>query len=243
MKYLYLVFIVAFYNSIEAQQYGSLVYRISSEKLISQKENSIVKEKFISMMNSMSGLRDSLFFNLDFNNKESLFYLDKKKNIGISNEKGYNAILRSHGSSRFYRNDSILIEEINSDALYLVNYPPDIYKWQITKEKKKINEFVCFKATVEIKCRSIVRGDYIKVIEAWYCPEIPINLGPLNYGGLPGLICELKDEKLTYYLYSINLGNKPIIKKPHKGKKVSRDEYYKMLPHITRENFNEYIGN
>ena len=33
------------------------------------------------------------------------------------------------------------------------------------------------------------------VITAWYTPEIPVNQGPRNYWGLPGLILEVNDGK------------------------------------------------
>jgi GLPGLI family protein len=32
-------------------------------------------------------------------------------------------------------------------------------------------------------------------ITAWYTPEIPVNQGPENYWGLPGLILEINDGK------------------------------------------------
>jgi GLPGLI family protein len=245
MKYFYLViFCFFFINSNHSQNNGTIIYRIVSEELKPLENDSQVKQKFMKMMNSMSRLRDSLFFNLDFNNNESLFYLDKNKNIGISNEKGYNAILRSFGSSKYYRNNKLLIEEINSDRLYLISSSTNIFQWKITKETKKINNYLCFKAITHVKTKSIVKGNYTKVVEAWYCPEIAINLGPKNYGGLPGLIFELKEGKLIYYLYSININPKEdiIINKPNKGKVATREEYNEMLPHITKDNFNQYIG-
>lgn len=245
MRYTYLIIFFLFFNFFEGQTSGTLIYRITSEESKSNEENSQHMQGFFSFMNSLDRLRDSLFFNLDFNDKESIFFLDKKKNIGISNEKGYNVILKSHGSSRYYRNDEerLLIEELNSDALYLIKSSVDSCKWQITKEMKKINNYACFKAIAKVKSKSPMKGEHIKEVEAWYCPEIAINLGPLNYGGLPGLIVELKDRKFTYYLYSINLNSNPIIERPFKGKVVTKEQYYNMIPHITRENFNEYIGN
>lgn len=65
------------------------------------------------------------------------------------------------------------------------------------------------------------------VITAWYSPEIPINQGPENYWGLPGLILEVNDGK-TIVLCSkvvLNTKEKTEIKKPTKGKKVTQAEY------------------
>jgi GLPGLI family protein len=65
------------------------------------------------------------------------------------------------------------------------------------------------------------------VITAWYTPEIPINQGPENYWGLPGLILEVNDGRTTILCSKIvlNVKEKTIIKAPAKGKVVSQKEY------------------
>jgi GLPGLI family protein len=65
------------------------------------------------------------------------------------------------------------------------------------------------------------------VITAWYCPEIPVNQGPENYWGLPGLILEVNDGK-TVILCSklvLNSKEKVEIKPVSKGKEVTQKEY------------------
>ena len=64
-------------------------------------------------------------------------------------------------------------------------------------------------------------------ITAWYSPEIPINQGPENYWGLPGLILEVTDGR-TILLCSkvvLNTKEKAEIKAPTKGKKVTQAEF------------------
>ena len=64
-------------------------------------------------------------------------------------------------------------------------------------------------------------------ITAWYCPEIPVNQGPENYWGLPGLILEVNDGK-TVILCSklvLNSKDKVEIKPASKGKEVTQKEY------------------
>jgi len=64
-------------------------------------------------------------------------------------------------------------------------------------------------------------------ITAWYSPEIPINQGPENYWGLPGLILEVNDGK-TIILCSkivLNSKEKAEIKEPTTGKVISQKEY------------------
>lgn len=62
---------------------------------------------------------------------------------------------------------------------------------------------------------------------AWYSPEIPINNGPENYWGLPGLILEINDGKTTILCSKIvlNAKEKVQIKAPTKGSEISQKEY------------------
>lgn len=64
-------------------------------------------------------------------------------------------------------------------------------------------------------------------ITAWYSPEIPINQGPENYWGLPGLILEINDGTTTILCSKIvlNAKEKVEIKAPTKGKEISQKEY------------------
>lgn len=66
---------------------------------------------------------------------------------------------------------------------------------------------------------------------AWYTPEIPINQGPENYWGLPGLIMEVSMGK-TIILCSkvvLNSKDKKEIKAPTKGKVVTQKEYNEII--------------
>lgn len=65
------------------------------------------------------------------------------------------------------------------------------------------------------------------VITAWYSPEIPINQGPENYWGLPGLILEVNDGRTTILCSKIvlNAKDKVEIKPSKKGKVISQKDY------------------
>lgn len=246
MRPIYLFLFCFFsFSAIDAQNKGNVVYRIVTEELKSQEDHSQAQQRFYKLMNSMSLIRDSLYFNLDFKDSESLFYLNKAKNVGMSNERGYNSIVRSF-SSVFYRNNNTkeLIEQVNTDRLYLITSSTEDLKWEITNEEKNINQYLCYKALTTIKAKSLTKGDHFKKIEAWFCPEIALSLGPNNIGGLPGLIFELKVDMLTYYIESLNINSHSNVEviKPAKGKVITRDEYFSLKPVITKENFKEYIG-
>jgi GLPGLI family protein len=64
-------------------------------------------------------------------------------------------------------------------------------------------------------------------ITAWYTPEIPVNQGPENYWGLPGLILEVNDGKTVILCSKVVLNSKvkAEIKAPTKGKVISQKEF------------------
>ena len=81
----------------------------------------------------------------------------------------------------------------------------------------------------------------IEVI-AWYTPQIPVNQGPDDYWGLPGLILEVNAGRTTILCSKIviNPQVKENIQALSKGKEVSRQEYndiVKQKIEEMRENF------
>jgi GLPGLI family protein len=130
-------------------------------------------------------------------------------------------------------------------------------KWVLTDETKKIGDYSCFKATaVKEASKSDFRNyrrkekkdesattekkdekktnffDEIDMpkeitVTAWYCPEIPVNQGPDEYWGLPGLIMEVNDGKTVIMCSKIvlNVKDKIEIKAPTGGDKVTQKEF------------------
>jgi GLPGLI family protein len=83
------------------------------------------------------------------------------------------------------------------------------------KEEKKTNFFAEIDMPKEV------------TVTAWYCPEIPVNQGPDEYWGLPGLIMEVNDGKTVIMCSKIvlNVKEKIEIKAPTGGDKVTQKEY------------------
>ncbi len=63
-------------------------------------------------------------------------------------------------------------------------------------------------------------------VTAWFCPQIPLNFGPVYYNDLPGLILEISylDVTLVATKITLELEDKKIIK-PYGMNKISIDEY------------------
>ncbi len=81
-------------------------------------------------------------------------------------------------------------------------------------------------------------------VTAWFTPQIPVKNGPAEYGGLPGLILELNIDRMTILCSKIvvNPKNAVEIKKPAKGKEVSREEFDKIVKEKTEEMRESFRG-
>jgi GLPGLI family protein len=82
------------------------------------------------------------------------------------------------------------------------------------------------------------------VVTAWYTPQIPVNNGPDEYWGLPGLILEVSAGKTVILCTKIVLNptEKEEIKKPSKGKEVTRAEYNQIVKDKMEEMREMYGG-
>ena len=97
-----------------------------------------------------------------------------------------------------FSNKKLLLSDYVDRTQYLINDSLQNFKWKITEEKRKIQNFFCAKATTQFRGRNY---------EAWYAESIPIQNGPWKFYGLPGLIVKVADDenKFVYELTGIDL--------------------------------------
>jgi len=144
---------------------------------------------------------------------------------------------------------------------YLIQDSIQSQHWKLTGETKKIAGHNCFKAickqTVLVpagngpgrmmppgnqmleadtshKAPPSMQQKEIDII-AWYAEDLISPAGPENYGGLPGVILQLdrNNGETVYTAVDIkNLTSKKEMKEPVKGKKVSHDEYRKLIQEL-----------
>ncbi|WP_430467420.1 GLPGLI family protein [Winogradskyella ouciana] len=81
-------------------------------------------------------------------------------------------------------------------------------------------------------------------VTAWYTPQIPINQGPDDYWGLPGLILEVSADRTTILCTKIvmNPEEKEEIEKPEKGEEVTQAEYNEIITKKMEEMREMYGG-
>lgn len=63
------------------------------------------------------------------------------------------------------------------------------FHWEIHNDTMKIDRYSCHKATTYFRGRNYI---------AWFSTEIPIQLGPWKFNGLPGAILQVYDETGSY---------------------------------------------
>lgn len=107
--------------------------------------------------------------------------------------------------------------------------------WELVNETKNIGEYTCYKAVYEEEVTSKTlneEGEFTTVTKprttaVWYTPQIPVSNGPSDFYGLPGLILEVNDGKLTLVCTKIVINPKEllVIEEPKKGKEVSQKEF------------------
>jgi len=238
---IYIFLIILIFNvTLYAQDtQGVFTYKkdFSKFSLSTSKNDSLIKFKMNNFLKVLVENGNSVDFTLKVNKKESLFFVNdiltkdngesNKFAIGIGDTKGV-----------FYVNiDSkeILNEKESYGQLFLVKSSLNDRLWNITNERKKIGDYNCYKAT-SIKIVENSKGTFKHLIEAWFSPEIPLNFGPAGYGGLPGLIIELKFQNIRFYLtkLEVNPKDKVYVKKPSKGKLVTVKEFNEIGKNITK---------
>ena len=73
--------------------------------------------------------------------------------------------------------------------------------WQIIEDTMSILNQICQKAVCSFKGRNYI---------AWFASSIPIQLGPWQFNGLPGLILKISDDKNQFMWECFELTIKPL---------------------------------
>ena len=237
------IIIITFFNSLNLNEAtgqivnGEAVYHIESLMDFSPTDtisNDTLRQVFKKMEIDSENSLDILL-SLKFNQDHSLFqYAEVGKDIG---DLTFNtSLILARNLGNIYTNlqtGEILHHKKFKGEQFIVRSNLKDYRWNLNyDEVKRIGKHQCLKATLVQK---VLRdsGEFIeRIIEAWYTPEIKISSGPSGYGGLPGLILELKIGNLRkYYLAQVH----PKINKnedfinPDVGKVMKKREYEKMV--------------
>ena len=242
--------------SINAQEFsGKAVYKTSRKSNISFEGNAGVTDEMKEQLKQRMAKANQKTYILNFTKSESTYKQDVGLDAPKKPQAGGMMMISIGGRGStgiLYKNikeNRVADKTEIMGKTFLVKDELIKYEWTMTGETKNIGNYTCYKATYEKEVKkknvsfvSVGRREDINkednneeeeietekvVVTAWYTPDIPINNGPGNYWGLPGLILEINDGTQTIVCTEIVLNpeKKIEIKEPRKGKVVSRKKF------------------
>ena len=195
-------------------------------------------------------------YTLSFNEAESMWKEDVSLDKPQAPSSSGISIIVSGSSDILYQNIKDASFKQQSELMgkqFLIEDTLEKPEWKLEKETKNIGQYTCFKATLteEVEERSFqsVDGDgeeevntVTKVTTAWYTLDIPVQHGPDEFWGLPGLILEVNDGKMSMMCTQVIINPKEgvAIEIPTKGKKVNNTEYEKISEEKAKEMMERY---
>lgn len=178
-------------------------------------------------------------YSLTFNKNESVYEEVESLNKPAPHTAGGINIVISGGEDILYRNipkNKYTTKTEISGKEFLIEDALEKPEWIFEKETRNIGRYTCFKATrskeVTDKTFTNESDSLVEVIKlqtttAWYTLDIPVQHGPGEFWGLPGLVLQVEEGDLTILCSKIVLNpEKQItIEAPKKGKQVTQAEF------------------
>ena len=208
-------------------------FLISIDKLLAQKidfvSNQLITYQFTYQPDSLDvNVRMVEIMNLYIGDNQSLYENVKWKEYdSIVERTRYTKVLDFDKLPKFSITHFIY-KNSDSELLFADNFQIGRLKyfenlkglnWQIKKEKKYIDDYLCQKAELNYGGRKFI---------AWFNSAIPINEGPYKFKNLPGLIFEVYDTNnyFNFKLVQIKNTEQRIIKNFDNYVKIDKAEYY-----------------
>ncbi|MDX5586654.1 MAG: GLPGLI family protein [Aureibaculum sp.] len=260
------IFMLLISTSLSAQEFqGKATYQTKTT-LDMDFANSGIPADRIKMIKERMKSRLEKTYVLTFNKKASIYKEEAQLDQAAGGRGGMRFMMMGGGASgEHYKNTKTSTsskENEFSGKNFLVKDSLTIYDWKMEQETKMIGEYMCFKATTvverpmrrefqfgrrnnseedreerEKKEKEQENMKELITVVAWYTLDIPVNNGPGDYWGLPGLILELKDDNTQILCTKIvmNPKEKTELKEPTKGKVVTQQEYDAIIEEKTKE--------
>ncbi len=245
---LFILFFSFFENNNEfetAQEFQGKAYYFSKSKMELGAWGARMSEAQKKQIKNRLKNRLEKTYILTFNKFESLFYEEEKVDAisGATDSWGSN-FSRGKQYKNINENRLVQVQEFYGKK-FLVKDELQTLEWKMESESKQIGDYLCFKATAVAPTNELgwfnfswgdlneVENQEIKLtaIEAWYTLQIPIQQGPAEYWGLPGLILEVSAGNTTMLCSQlvINPSNVIEIKIPEKGKEINKLDYNRTI--------------
>ncbi|MGN7512779.1 MAG: GLPGLI family protein [Allomuricauda sp.] len=221
----------------------SVYYSKKTDKIIDTTESNKAKSMISKFNEIISEDVKNLIYVLKISGDYSLFQ-EKKSLKSESGSKATRNFASSYGGTRgiFYINQTdstyINIREF-SGTYFKVKTKPK--KWKVhSDEHKYVGKYKCIKATT-VDTIINPKGVFTSDVVAWFSPDLPNFYGPAGYFGLPGLILELNNGKISLEIKDIDFD---AIREPsfyiekEKGKFVTEKQYDSIVEKTAKDFFN-----
>ncbi len=248
MKQLVILLCIAFFSqTIIAQDFqGEATYKSQRKLNIALDSTQVNSDRHQEMMAMLKKQFQKTHI-LSFTKDESIY--KEEEQLEAPQPAGMQVmVVNTGGSDVLYKNikeDRFTNQNESFSKLFLIKDELEKHDWKLTNEKKFIGDYECFKATKTREVRVVQGGISVNgdkdledneerepemkevIVSAWYAPKIPVNNGPSNFHGLPGLILEVNDGTTTFVCSKIVLNpDKTInIEEPKKGKEITQEDY------------------
>jgi len=253
-------------TSLQAQDFqGVATYKTQRQVDIKIDSTQVNNEMHAQMMEMMKKQFQKTF-KLTFNKEASTYKQEEeleKPQAAMGGEFQVVIVGSGGGSDVLYKNtkdQSYTDQKDTMGKIFLVKDDIEKIDWKLEADTKYIGEYQCYKATytkqVEVFNDSAFSSDSDdekededkepemeeRTVTAWYTPQIPVSNGPSMYQGLPGLILEIHDGKLTVICSKIVLNpeDKVEITEPTKGKEVNQAKYDAIMEKKNKEMMERY---
>jgi GLPGLI family protein len=261
MTVLALTLMISWVNAQDFQ--GIATYKTQHKidiKMDSTQMNSDMQAKMMEVMKKQF----QKTFTLTFDREASIYKEEESLDKPQMGGNGFQIeMLGGGGADVLYKNTKgkrYTDQKDTMGKIFLVKDELQPINWKLESDSKFIGEYQCYKATYtkmveksEIFSNSGSTNKEEKdeekapefeeqTVTAWYTPQIPVSNGPAMYQGLPGLILEVHDGKLTIMCSKIvlNTEDKVSIEEPSKGKEVNQTTYDDIMDKKAKELMERY---
>jgi len=210
-----LFLITAFTSGSNEVQQRAFLYKVEFKKYINRPD--ITVTDYI-QVNTKGNTNFTFFYNRM--KRDSIESLRK-----ISSQERYTLFVKDHPYSiKTVKNKAIFTAEVG-DQYFSYEQTID-FKWKLTDTKRKIDSYNCKLATVSYAGRTW---------NAWYTMDLPMDVGPYKFKGLPGCIVEMSDVDGIFKYTLIQTKRKDNLRFEHYANVLKSP-----IISTTREEFNEY---
>ncbi len=250
------ILMILFASNIVAQDFqGKAIYMTKSKMNLDLAGSGIPADRIKMIEERMKNMLEKTYV-LTFDRTASIYREEQKldQTGGGPGGGGMRFMMFGGGATGdYYKNTQTKTstkENEYSGKNFLIKDNLVAYEWKMEQETKMIGQNMCFKATtiVEMPVRQtnfrFGRPDATKkeeeekekeevpktelvIVTAWYTLDVPVNHGPGDYWGLPGLILEINygDTNILCTKIIMNPKDKVELKEPTKGKVLKQEEY------------------